>query len=79
MYFMALLCCRHPDFEARLRDMFGPSLTAAHLKMAETPAGRATLIDYTMENGQVSKFPLLKCGDNIFVMPGRTDADFISN
>jgi hypothetical protein len=50
--------------------MFGPSLTAAHLKMSEVPAGMGQLIEYKLDSGEASKFPLLKCGANIFVLPG---------
>ncbi len=50
--------------------MFGPALTAAHLKMSEAPADVTQLIDYPLENGQMSRFPLLKCGENVFVLPG---------
>jgi molybdopterin-biosynthesis enzyme MoeA-like protein len=66
---------RHSDFERRLRELFGPSLTAAHLKMAEVPAGAGQLIEYTLDSGEASKFPILKCGANIFVLPGALAGD----
>lgn len=61
--------CRNTEFEARLRNYFGSNITAAHLKMAETPDDEATLIDYMLDNGEQSKFPIVRCR-NIYVLPG---------
>lgn len=33
--------------------MFGNQITAAHLKMAETPTGSTALLDYTLDTGEV--------------------------
>lgn len=38
---MLVRLCRNHALEARLRQHFGEQLTAAHLKMADTPAGAA--------------------------------------
>ncbi len=61
--------CRNPVFEERLLRYFGDGTTDAHLKMADTPEDETQLIDYTMDNGQASPFPLVQCR-NVFVLPG---------
>ncbi|KAK9813658.1 hypothetical protein WJX73_002147 [Symbiochloris irregularis] len=60
---------RNRALEERLRKRFGEEITAAHLKMAETPAGEVEAIDYTLSDGQPSPFPLIRCR-NIYVLPG---------
>lgn len=60
----------HPQLEARIRAFFGANTTRAHLKMAEAPTGSEVhLIEYHLEGGAVSPFPLLRCR-NIYVLPG---------
>ncbi|KAK9846826.1 hypothetical protein WJX84_007716 [Apatococcus fuscideae] len=60
---------RHPTLEQRLQDRFGSGTTAAHLKMAEVPAGEAELIDKNGSSDGPSAFPLMRCR-NIYVLPG---------
>ncbi|PSC67404.1 FAD synthase [Micractinium conductrix] len=60
----------HPQLESRIRAYFGANTTRAHLKMAEAPTGsEVQLIEYRLEGGALSPFPLLRCR-NIFVLPG---------
>jgi hypothetical protein len=70
---MLLLPPRHPGFESRLRSYFGTALTVAHLKMAETPEGDTELLDYLLDSGEESKFPVIRCHGNIYVLPGAGD------
>mmetsp|Transcript_21225 Transcript_21225/g.53960 ORF Transcript_21225/g.53960 Transcript_21225/m.53960 type:complete len:533 (-) Transcript_21225:676-2274(-) len=69
---LGLPLSRHPEFEARLRALFGAGITPSHLKMAETPTGpgAVSLIDYALDTGEQSRFPLVKCAPNIYVLPG---------
>eukprot|EP00798_Chlamydomonas_sp_ICE-L_P018516 gene18516-25018_t len=53
-----------------LGDYFGEGMTAAHLKMTETPEGDTELIQYDLDCGAVSPFPLVRCHGNIYVLPG---------
>ncbi len=48
---------------------FGPSLSPAHLKLADLPEGQVQLVDVQLDGGATSPFPLVKC-NNIFVLPG---------
>ncbi|KAL4424331.1 hypothetical protein ABPG75_001632 [Micractinium tetrahymenae] len=60
----------HPQLESRIRAFFGANTTGAHLKMAEAPTGSEVhLIEYHLEGGAVSPFPLLRCR-NVYVLPG---------
>ncbi|KAL6762532.1 MoaB/Mog domain-containing protein [Haematococcus lacustris] len=61
---------RHTELEARMRRVFGSEITESHLKMAEGPEGRLSLVDYRLEGGEPSRFPLLRCDPNIYVLPG---------
>ena len=38
------MCCRNHEMEARIQAYFGSKVTAAHLKMADTPAGGCCLL-----------------------------------
>jgi hypothetical protein len=70
--------CRHQGFEERLAAYFGPSLTPAHLKLADLPEGQVELVDVTLEGGATSPFPLVKC-NNIFVLPGEGLAGLVDS
>ncbi|PRW59554.1 FAD synthase [Chlorella sorokiniana] len=60
----------HPQLESRIRAYFGANTTKAHLKMAEAPTGSEVhLIEYRLEGGALSPFPLLRCR-NVYVLPG---------
>ena len=67
---LLLLPLRNPSFECRLRSYFGTALTAAHLKMSETPEGDTELLDYLLDSGEESRFPVIRCHGNIYVLPG---------
>uniref|UniRef100_A0A7S3QYH2 FAD synthase n=1 Tax=Dunaliella tertiolecta TaxID=3047 RepID=A0A7S3QYH2_DUNTE len=54
-----------PILQGRLCAVFGPDITPNHLKMAVAPSGCTTVIDVPG-----NKFPLVKAGENIYVLPG---------
>lgn len=66
---LSVLLVRNLDLEQRIRKYFGDNVTEAHLKMADAPEGACELIDYTLDTGRQSPFPLVLCS-NIYVLPG---------
>ena len=62
-------CLRHPGLESRLRSYFGDGIGPAHLKMADLPEGEAELLEYRLDGGEFSKFPVIRCR-NAYILPG---------
>lgn len=52
-----------------LREGPAVQVTESHLKMAQVPEGCSELLQYSLPDGSMSPFPLLKVC-NVFVLPG---------